>query len=287
MDSTEPLGNALEQLQWHIDAGADEAIGDVPINHLNAVAEPEPAPKPTAKLTPESPPKPAPETTPKAKRPAPVIRKSEPVIQLQSAEETTANAQAIAQACNSLDELRDKLTVFDQCPLQATAQNLVFADGNPKADLMIIGEAPGADEDRQGVPFVGVSGQLLDRMLAAIGRDRTSVYITNILPWRPPGNRKPTPFESELCLPFLTRHIELVQPKALLLLGGTSASTLMNTTTGITKLRGKWGEYAGGNYTCPCLPTYHPAYLLRQPALKRDAWRDLLSMQKHLHVEVN
>jgi uracil-DNA glycosylase family 4 len=279
MESTEPLGNALEQLQWHVDAGADEAIGEAPNNHLQAVAEPElaPASNPTKTI-------PATETV---SRPARAIRKPEPVIQLQSAEETTANALSMAQSCNSLDDLRDKLATFDQCPLQTTAQNLVFADGNPDADLMIIGEAPGADEDRQGVPFVGVSGQLLDRMLAAIGRDRTSVYITNILPWRPPGNRKPTPFESELCLPFLTRHIELAKPKALLLLGGTSASTLMQTTTGITKLRGKWGEYESGNHSCPCLPTYHPAYLLRQPALKRDAWHDLLSMHKHLHVEGN
>jgi uracil-DNA glycosylase family 4 len=283
MESGEPLGNALEQLRWHIDAGADEAIGDVAVNRLAAVAESDPASKPTPKLGS----KPGSKPGPKAKKAAPAIRKPEPVIQLQSAEETTANALAMAQACNDLQELRDSLATFDQCPLQATAHNLVFADGNPEADLMIVGEAPGADEDRQGVPFVGASGQLLDRMLAAIGRDRTSVYITNILPWRPPGNRKPTPFESELCLPFLTRHIELVQPKALLLLGGTSASTLMKTTTGITKLRGKWGEYSGDNYSCPCLPTYHPAYLLRQPALKRDAWQDLLSMQKHLHVEVN
>jgi len=264
----------LEQLRWHVDAGADEAVGEVPINRFTA---PEAKPEtPTAAV-------------PEHAKPTPIERpkKIAPVIALESAEETTATAKSIARACQSLEELRAALDKFDQCPLQATAQNLVFADGNPEANLMIIGKAPGADEDRQGLPFVGASGQLLDRMLAAIGRDRQSVYITNILPWRPPGNRKPTPFESELCLPFLTRHIELVQPKALMLLGGTASSTLLETTTGITKLRGKWAEYKGGEFGCPCLPTYHPAYLLRQPALKRDAWRDLLSMQKHLHVETN
>jgi uracil-DNA glycosylase len=276
MNTSGIADNPLEQLRWHIDAGADEAVGDVPVNRLTA-----------PQAVPETPAPPV--VAPAQPRPAPVERprKIAPVIALESAEETTATAKAMAQACSSLEELRAALEKFDQCPLQATAQNLVFADGNPEADLMIIGEAPGADEDRQGLPFVGASGQLLDRMLAAIGRDRQSVYITNILPWRPPGNRKPTPFESELCLPFLSRHIELVQPKAMLLLGGTAANTLLETTTGITKLRGKWAEYQSEAFGCPCLPTYHPAYLLRQPALKRDAWRDLLSVQKHLHVETN
>ena len=263
-------------LRWHLDAGVDEVIGDAPVNRF-ALPDPVEEPAPAQAATPQP--------APKAERPPPKPAEAEPVIALESPDETTANARAMAAACNTLEELRAALEKFDQCPLKATAQNLVFADGNPEADLMIIGEAPGADEDRQGLPFVGVSGQLLDRMMAAIDRDRTSFYITNILPWRPPGNRKPTPFESQLCLPFLTRHIELVQPKALLLLGGTSAGTIMDTTVGITKLRGKWGTYEGENYTCPCLPTYHPAYLLRQPALKRDAWRDLLSLRKHLHAD--
>jgi DNA polymerase len=265
-----PMGSvsALKSLRWHVDAGADEAIGEAPVNRF-AFAEPTVQEKPKADVAP-----PAPKPTP---------QKQPDVVKLESAEETTASAQAIAAACNTLGELRAALEAFDQCPLKATAQNLVFGDGNPQADLMIIGEAPGADEDRQGLPFVGVSGQLLDRMLGTIMRDRENSYITNILPWRPPGNRKPTPFETGLCLPFLLRHIELVEPKALMLLGGTAASTLLDTTTGITKLRGTWMNLDLNGTQIPCLPTYHPAYLLRQPAQKRDAWRDLLSMRKQLH----
>ena len=147
---------------------------------------------------------------------------------------------------------------------------------------MIVGEAPGADEDRQGLPFVGVSGKLLDQMLAAIGRDRTSAYITNTIFWRPPGNRKPTSFESELCLPFLERHIALTQPKVMVLLGGSAVTAVLETTTGITRLRGKWQTYTRGGVEVPVLPTYHPAYLLRQPALKREAWRDFLALKNRL-----
>ena len=265
-----PMGSvsALKTLRWHVDAGADEAIGEAPVNRF-AIAEPTVQEQPKADVA-----RPAPKPTP---------QKQPDVVKLESAEETTASAQAMAAACNTLEELRAALETFDQCPLKATAQNLVFGDGNPQADLMIIGEAPGADEDRQGLPFVGVSGQLLDRMLGTIMRDRDNSYITNILPWRPPGNRKPTPFETGLCLPFLLRHIELVEPKALMLLGGTAASTLLDTTTGITKLRGTWMNMDLNGKQIPCLPTYHPAYLLRQPAQKRDAWRDLLSMRKQLH----
>ncbi|MBM3571644.1 MAG: uracil-DNA glycosylase, partial [Alphaproteobacteria bacterium] len=165
-----------------------------------------------------------------------------------------------------------------------TATNLVFGDGNPQAGLMLIGEAPGADEDRQGLPFVGVSGQLLDRMLAAIGRDRRSAYITNILPWRPPGNRQPTPAEIALCLPFIQRHIELVAPRVMVLVGGTSAKALLGRAEGIMKLRGRWFEYASVGLAQPvaALATYHPAYLLRTPAQKREAWRDLLAVKKKI-----
>ena len=175
---------------------------------------------------------------------------------------------------------------FEGCSLKHTAMNLVFGDGNPEASVMFIGEAPGADEDRQGRPFVGVSGQLLDKMIAAIGLDRTSAYITNILPWRPPGNRKPTTNEVTICLPFIRRHIELVAPRVLVLVGGTAASALLGRTEGITRLRGKWLIYhageEGGGQEVPCMPLYHPAYLLRQPALKREAWCDILAIQERL-----
>ncbi len=162
--------------------------------------------------------------------------------------------------------------------------NLVFADGNPEARIMFIGEAPGAQEDRQGLPFVGASGQLLDQMLSHIGLDRTSVYITNLLFWRPPGNRTPTPGEIASCLPFLERHIELVNPSHIVLVGGISAKTLLDRREGILKLRGQWGHYRplGLERPIPALATLHPAYLLRQPAQKRLAWRDLLSLAQAL-----
>lgn len=185
----------------------------------------------------------------------------------------------------SLTALREELLRFDGCALRHTAMNLVFADGNPEAPIMLVGEAPGEDEDRQGLPFVGVSGKLLDRMLGAAGLDRTSVYISNILFWRPPGNRSPTDAEIAACLPFAERHIALVKPKVLVLLGGVAAKSLLRTKDGITRLRGRWTEYAppsgsGMATPIPCLPVYHPAYLLRQPGAKRQAWNDMLLLKK-------
>jgi len=203
-------------------------------------------------------------------------------LPLEPVQESVSTARRIAQGCDSLEALREALTEFDLCPLRATATNLVFADGNPSSGLMLIGEAPGADEDRQGLPFVGVSGKLLDRMLAAIGRDRSSAYITNTIFWRPPGNRTPTPLESELCLPFLERHIELVRPRVLVLLGKQSAAVVLETTEGITRLRGKWKTYSKSGLDVPVMPTYHPAYLLRNAAAKRDAWRDFLDVRNRL-----
>jgi DNA polymerase len=164
--------------------------------------------------------------------------------------------------------------------LKKTAMNTVFADGNPEAGLMFVGEAPGAEEDRRGLPFVGRAGMLLDKMLAAIGRDRTSAYISNILPWRPPGNRTPTPNETTICLPFIQRHVELAKPTVIVFLGGTSAATMLDRREGITKLRGRWFDYNG----VAAMPTYHPAYLLRQPALKQLSWRDFLEIRKKMDV---
>ena len=172
---------------------------------------------------------------------------------------------------------------FDGCALKKTASNLVFADGNPEAKIMIIGEAPGGDEDRMGLPFVGAAGQLLDKMLAAIGLDRQHVYITNILPWRPPGNRTPSTEEVGLMWPFLRRHIQLIAPKVIFALGGSSAKLLLNTTTGILKLRGHvqeidFGE-VGQENLIPVLPSLHPAYLLRAPKMKQQAFYDLLALK--------
>lgn len=251
-------------LRWYVEAGADEAIGDHPVNRY---AAPKAAPPPPTRSAANN----------ETRRPG---------LDVLPTGEAPGAARRVAAQCNTLDELRAAIAGFDGCALKATAKSLVFADGNPDADLMLVGEAPGAEEDRQGLPFVGASGQLLDKMLAAIGLDRTSVYIANILPWRPPGNRKPTPQETLTCLPFIERHIALAAPKVLVLLGGTSAGTLLDTTEGITRLRGKWQNYRAGGQDIPALPTYHPAYLLRQPGLKRDAWRDLLEIRKRLDADV-
>lgn len=240
----------LSALQFHQQMGVDTASGDEPVNWL---AEAAPAP---AAREPEA----------KAARPA-----------------VSVVPVAPAAPAASLEELYARISSFEGCELKRLAMNTVICDGNPEADVMLIGEAPGADEDRQGKPFVGVSGQLLDRMLSAIGLDRTSVYITNILFWRPPGNRKPNPGEVAQCLPFTVDHIELIRPKVILCAGGLSAQTLLNDQTGITRLRGNWRFWKMKDGSeVPLLPLLHPAFLLRQPARKRDTWRDLLSLKARL-----
>jgi DNA polymerase len=208
---------------------------------------------------------------------------------IQGTHEATATARELAAAANTLDELKEAIAKFDGLSLKATATNLVFADGNPESELMLIGEAPGAEEDRRGLPFVGAAGQLLDRMLAAIERDRTGSYITNIVNWRPPGNRKPSPAEMLLCQPFIERHIALVKPKLIILLGDTAAKTLTGRSEGITRLRGKWCEWndAASAGTIPMLPTFHPAFLLRSPSQKREAWMDLLAAKARLKEFAN
>jgi len=270
--------DALAALKWQIEAGADEAIGEEPVDRTTAPrAEPEPRARPEAAPPPPSPPAPSPPS------PQPPVWRPEPGP-LESAEAALHSARELAVAANSLAELKAALEAFEGCPLKATAMNLVFADGNPEARIMMIGEAPGAEEDRQGLPFVGVSGRLLDRMLACIGLDRSSVYITNMLFWRPPGNRTPTAAEIASCLPFTERHIELAAPDYLVLVGGMSAKNLLARSEGILRLRGNWRPYqhSGLPRPIPALPTLHPAYLLRQPQQKRLAWRDLLSLHRAL-----
>jgi len=259
----------LEALRWQVEAGADEAIGPQPVDrYAEAAAAPAAIAVPAA-----SPHEPA------AQRP----QQAAAAVAV-PATAASLSARGLAGAARTVTELAEALAAFDGCPLKLTATNLVFADGNPSARVMVIGEAPGADEDRAGKPFVGVSGQLLDRMLGWIGLDRNKAYITNILFWRPPGNRQPTPAEISACLPFVERHIELVSPDVLLLVGGASAKTLLARSEGITKLRGRWFQYesAGMSRPIPALPTYHPAFLLRQPAQKREAWRDLLLLSERL-----
>lgn len=265
----------LAALQWQIEAGADEAIGDAPVDRLHErrTKGVPPAPEPASR--------PAGRSERDEQRAQPARRAAPP---LTSTDAALASARDLARAAGNLEELRAALAGFEGCPLKHTATNLVFADGNPKSRVMIIGEGPGAEEDRQGLPFVGVSGRLLDRMLACIGLDRGSAYISNVLFWRPPGNRTPTGTEIAACLPFVERHIELVDPDYLLLVGGISAKTLLGRSEGILKLRGRWSHYqhAGLARPIPALASLHPAYLLRQPAQKRLAWRDLLALQEAL-----
>ncbi|WP_367715326.1 uracil-DNA glycosylase [Nitratireductor sp. GISD-1A_MAKvit] len=194
-----------------------------------------------------------------------------------------ARARELAGSADSLEALRELLSGFDGCNLKTTAKNTVFADGNPQASVMFVGEAPGRDEDLQGLPFVGRSGKLLDRMLASIGLDRTSAYISNVIPWRPPGNRDPSPLETEICRPFIERHIELVAPKVLVTLGNPSTKLLLNTQTGIMRMRGNWAAHkTPSGRAIPTMPTLHPAYLLRNPAHKKLAWNDFLAIRLKL-----
>jgi DNA polymerase len=255
-------------LRWYEEVGVDEAVDAAPVDRtaLSTVAA---APAPAVG--------PAPAASPAAPAAAAAASGGLPGLTDAAA---GADARAIAARCTTLAELEAALRDFEGCPLKVTATQMVFADGNPNADLMIMGEAPGGDEDRLGKPFVGRAGQLLDRMLAAIGRDRTTTYISNVVVWRPPGNRKPSNTEIAVMLPFAERHIALARPKVLVLAGGTAAAAILGTTTGITRLRGQWHEHQVPDLAAPIptLPMFHPAYLLRQPAHKRLAWRDLLSL---------
>lgn len=184
------------------------------------------------------------------------------------------------QTSQTLGELRAALLAFDGCALRHTATNLVFGDGNPKARVMLIGEAPGAEEDAQGLPFVGQSGQLLDKAFAAIGLTRSTFYITNIIPWRPPGNRQPTPAEVEACLPFVRRHIDLIAPDFLILVGGTATKALLGGRDGLMRLRGSWKDYTSeAGKAMKMIAIFHPAYLLRSPNQKREMWSDLITIK--------
>ena len=195
------------------------------------------------------------------------------------------DGRAMAAAADDLDGLKATLEAFEGCALKHTARNLVFSRGDPASPVMVIGEGPGRDEDAQGAPFVGRSGQLLDRMLAAIGLDPAQVYVSNVVFWRPPGNRKPTDAEIEACRPFVERHIALARPKLLVFAGGIAAQSLLRAKAGIMSLRGRWAEYrVSESESIPALPVFHPAFLLRRPAEKAKAWRDMISVQKRLEA---
>jgi DNA polymerase len=301
----------LAALQWLIDAGADEAVGDEALDRTALAPAPRIAAQARAQTAREQTPsepslsKPSdaaprhdtrsPQAMPPAGAPLAGNRNrfqeapQQPLWHpsagaLSSTEETLGDARRLAREATSLEELRAAVAAFEGCPLKRTAMNLVFADGNPQAKIMLIGEAPDADEDRQGRPFAGERGKLLDKMLTCIGLDRTSVYLTNLLFWRPPGNRPPTAGEIASCLPFVERHVELVNPGHILLAGEIPAKTLLGRTGSIVKLRGQWGHYRppGLEQPVPALTILHPAYLLKQPAQKRLAWRDLLRLAEVL-----
>jgi uracil-DNA glycosylase len=256
---------ALALLRWYVEMGVDETIAAEPVNR---------APLPVRAAAPAPAPPAAPRST--AASPPPALA--------ESLGEAAQSARRLAADAGTVEALAAAVAAFDGCTLKRTATNTVFADGNPNGSVMIIGEGPGADEDRIGRPFVGRAGQLLDRMLAAIGLDRSSVLITNVVYWRPPGNRTPTAAEIASCLPFVLRHIALVRPKVLVLCGGTAAGALLPQGQGITRLRGRWFDLAvpGLDRPVPTLPMFHPSFLLRTPERKREAWRDLLSLRARL-----
>jgi DNA polymerase len=264
MQSNLTKSDLADILRFYEEAGLDYALEDEAQNRLAAPARVE-TPQQTAVSS--------------AQKPAPRPAMAMPSSAVPD-DAAVGRAREDARNAPSLDALRASLEAFDGCSLKFTAKNLVFADGNPDAKIMLIGEAPGRDEDLEGRPFVGKAGQMLDRMLSAIGLDRTQVYIANVIYWRPPGNRTPTPMETEICRPFIERQIELVNPDLVVFVGGVSAKSFLPGPDGILKLRGQWKAWALPNgRTIPALPVLHPAYLLRQPAQKKLAWRDLLSLK--------
>jgi len=262
--------DALEALALMVAWGADEALEDAPVDRTRALPPAPVAATGTAALPPRSAP-------PRAASPSAAVTTPR-------ATAATA-AQALAERAETIEALREALAGFKDCPLALTATKLVFSDGTPRAGVVLVGEAPGAEEDLSGLPFVGASGKLLDRMLGSIGLDRGQVLITNLIPWRPPGNRAPTDAEVLMCLPFLRRHLQLLRPRFVVSLGALSSHALTGTDSGIRRLRGKWRTLDLGDGTqTRLLPTYHPAYLLRTAGAKREAWADLIALRQALNA---
>ena len=272
-DHTLSRARLADALAFYREAGVDAALDGAPHDRFAEHAAGMAARKALA------------ERAPAPAAPAPQRPRVSAVAALASdPREAELAARAVAAAAGTLAELRAALEAFEGCALKATATQLVFADGNPDAKIMLVGEAPGGDEDRIGKPFVGRAGQLLDRMLAAVKLDRAKVYIANIVPWRPPGNRDPTPAEVAACLPFLKRQIELINPDVLICLGKFAAENLLGISGGITRARGQWRDYEAGGRKIRAMPMLHPAYLLRQPLHKRLAWRDLQEIERVLRT---
>ncbi|GJE49500.1 hypothetical protein GOFOIKOB_2537 [Methylobacterium tardum] len=281
---TDTQADLIAYLDFHVEAGADAALDEQPHDRFGEADTPAPtlrAPRRTAPRAAEPPAGavantlvPPPGSPPPAAAPRTFGRAASA-----QPDEAASDARARARQARTLDELERILADFDACPLRFTAKNLVFADGNPEARVMFLGEAPGADEDRIGKPFMGRSGQLLDKMMKAIGLDRSSAYIGNIVPWRPPGNRNPTPQEVAVCRPFVERQIELVDPDIIVCLGAPATQTLTGTKDGILRTRGRLFPYKLPSREAKVLATLHPAFLLRQPVQKRLAWRDFRALR--------
>jgi DNA polymerase len=260
-------------LRWLVDAGADDAIGEQPVDRF----QPAPAMPSPRKAEPIA------SSTPGITRVTPPAPSRQPIPP--ASDDPIGLATAAAAACRTLEELKTAVESFEGCALKRHATKTVFADGTPAHRILLIGEAPGKDEDAAGLPFVGRAGKLLDKMLAAIALDRrTNVYITNVLNWRPPGNRDPAPEEAAACLPFLRRHIELAEPEIIVLLGAVAARHVLGRSDGIMRLRGNWLEYFASGRMVPVMPTLHPAYLLRRPIDKKLAWRDLQAISDKVNA---
>jgi len=269
---SEPSPSVRQLLAFYLEAGVDCALAEEPVDRLAELDAPPPqVSQPVARLAPAA------DAPRPLAAPAPIRGEAAPAPDV-----AIASAREAARTAPTLDALRELMQGFEGCALKHTATRLVFADGNPQARIMFVGEAPGRDEDIEGLPFVGRSGKLLDRMIGAIGLNRTTAYIANVIPWRPPGNRTPTPQETQICLPFIRRQIELVNPDVLVTLGNPSTQTLLSTRDGIMRTRGRWFDYDTGQRTIRALPTFHPAYLLRSPSYKRLAWQDLRAIAKAL-----
>jgi DNA polymerase len=274
------IAAARALLDFYAEAGVDALVGEAPLDRLSVAQIDAPAEN-TDQASQR-----APDLQPRA-APAPRFEPGSAGSVLAGGAPAAPDiavmaAREAARSAASLVELREILSKFEGCALRTTAKQLVFADGNPQARVMFVGEAPGREEDLEGLPFVGRSGKLLDLMMAAIGLNRTTAYIANIIPWRPPGNRTPTPQESQICLPFIRRQIELANPDVLVCMGGPASQTLLGIKQGIKATRGRWFDFHTGTREIRAIATYHPAYLLRTPLEKRFSWRDFLAIKKAL-----
>ena len=271
------MDNIREIMEWYVEAGVDILLEEHPIDRFSEI--PPPPRQKSEQLAGHSPAERLAQKEEKKPRPVPAAKTPATIPDGAAVDK----AREIAASANTLEELKEAMACFEGCNLKRTAKSLVFSDGNPQAKIMIIGDAPDRDEDLQGMPFVNRTGQLLDRMLAAIDLSREDTYLTNVIPWRPPGNRAPTPQETEICRPFIERHIELVNPDVILLFGILSSKTLLKNNDGIMKLRGNWTEIIIEKTAIKALPTLHPAYLLKQPAHKRLVWQDLLNLKQSIN----